>query len=164
MPLREPNEERQRAIEMLIAKASRMERGEILRHRDIAKIAGVPYGTPAYYSICDSFKRRTEKDLHITLIAATSLGYRLLSVDDQIHEAPAMRSKRARVQINKAGRAVRVLLTEDIPLHQKQAATLQLDGIRGVHRNLLAHSMALKAATAGENAAVVPPQFRATAG
>lgn len=71
-----------------------------------------------------------------------------------------MRTQRARVHINKAGRAIRVLFSEDIPIHQKQAATIQLDGIRGVRKTLMAHSMAVKAAAAMDAAPVVPPQFR----
>lgn len=160
MQLRRPNEKKQKAIELLIEHSLRMDRGEVLKHKDIARIADVKYKSAFYYSICDAFKKRMEADRHITLIVVAGVGYRLLPVSDQIHEAPAMRTKRARVQLNKGIKSVRVLMGEDLPIHQKQAATVQLDAARLARRGLLAHSMAIKAATAAPSEVVVPPQFR----
>lgn len=160
MQLRRPNEKKQKAVESLIEHSARMDRGEVLKHKDIARIADVRYKSAFYYSVCDSFKRRMEADRHITLIVVAGVGYRLLPVSDQIHEAPAMRTKRARVQLNKGIKSVRVLMGEDLPIHQKQAATVQLDAARLARRSLLAHSMAVKAAVAAQANPVVPPQFR----
>ena len=160
MPLCRENEKKQDAIELLMEHSSRMDRGEVLKHKDIARIADVKYKSPFYYDICDSLKGRMERDRHITLIVMRGIGYRLLPVSDQIHEPPAMRTKRARVQINKGIRSVQVLMNEDLPIHQKQAATIQLDAAKLARRNLLSHSMAVKAAAAVRADAVVPPQFR----
>jgi len=153
------NDDKQKMLEALLNRCTKLERGEVLTHEEIARTIKVRHGTPEYYSVCDSLKKRVQREMGIALWAVNREGYQLLTCEDQIHQVPVRRTARAGRQINKAYSAVKATPDAELNDHQRQGKSIQLESIRVAKRTLRAQLQAQAVAGNPAPTSPRPPQF-----
>jgi hypothetical protein len=103
-----------------------LNRGDILHHEVTQRILGVPPNHERWKYCIARLKGRVLRKLGITLWSEYGVGYRLLTVDDQL-EAPRWRKRRMLRQAVKARDDAKLLPREGLTLHQRRRRILEVN-------------------------------------
>lgn len=125
----EANEALTRYVEALFGAAAKLERGDFLTHETITKILEVPPHQGHWQHCIERLKARMELEREISLLSEKGLGYRLLTIDEQLTKLPMLRMKRAKKQLKKAKASVEALADESLSVHQRHVKAGQLEAM-----------------------------------
>jgi hypothetical protein len=122
----EKDERIEAMTEALYGLTANLNRGDILTHEMIRPVLGCEPNEYPWQLCVDKVRARLEKEREIATWPEKTVGYRLLTVDEQIADLPRWRTRRAIRQQRKARRS---------------AATLSVKGLSHHQRLVLAHTL-----------------------
>ena len=126
----ERNEVITEMVDRLYRECSRLDRGDYLTHDIIRAIVGVePHETP-WPTVMKRLRRRLERERGIATWPEPTVGYKLLTCQEQIEMLPAKRAARADRQYRRAVRSVAACPINKLSLHQRRLQAAQLETMR----------------------------------
>ena len=95
------------------------ERGDIVPHAVIAPAIIADAGTSFYYYIIGRVRKVVRRDRGLELFPEPGVGYKVVTVQEQLVNVPEHRYRRAKKQINRAGQAIDAIPDADMTDHQR---------------------------------------------
>lgn len=121
----ELREDIQRQIDAVYEITEGLQRGDVLTHADIGSVLGLSPHEGSWGHIVGRVRRRLERERGIATWPETTVGYKLLTTDEQL-KVLAWRARKANRQYRRAYRSVESLPEKDLTFHQRKARVLQL--------------------------------------
>ena len=132
----EQDENIQRLIEAVYDLTVNLDRGDILTHEAIMAIVGLQPHEGSWGYIVKRARRRLEDVRGISTWEERTVGYRLLTVREQLQDLPRWRGRRMRRQNAMRLRAVMAIPEARLTLNQRKAKAVQIHIIKDSQRTL----------------------------
>jgi hypothetical protein len=137
----EPTERILTMVDELYTLTVPLNRGDILPHEAISRVCGVDPHARHYQWCLRKLARRLQAERGIAIWNEPKIGYRLLTVADQLNIPSRKRILKAKRQINKLEREVTCLAvcppTEGLTLHQQIVLGHRIEQAQTMKRELL---------------------------
>ena len=105
-------------------------RGEVVPHDEIEAILGITRHTGRWKTILDRVRARLQREDGIATWPEVGVGYKLLTVREQIEELPGWRLARAARQSRRGLRSVAAIPNTDLTQHQRRVRQAHVDAMR----------------------------------
>lgn len=119
-------------------------RGEIMTHGEVAKILKMRPRTGSWEHVMKKVRRRMEAEVGITVHAEYNVGYRLLTVDEQIREPIRGAGRAARIMRRSVASSDRVP-DQDMDMSQRRLRAMISDAGREAEERIRADRRMLAA-------------------
>lgn len=119
-------------VEQLLEQLKPLGRGDTIGHNTIAKLLNVGPHEGHWQTVIAKVKRRLEDERGITLWSEREVGYRLLTIQEQLTFAAKARLRRARRQIRKGLRHVSAVSDVGLSPHQRRLKAAQIELLKNV--------------------------------
>lgn len=135
--------------EEVFRSASGLERGDVLPLEDIERHSGFIRYTGSWSSIVKRLKRLFLRRRRIALWPEIGIGYRLTRIEEQLHDVPRKRERRARRQVAQAAREVGALPARELSAQEAQYRMMKLRQLREEENRLRRASALTRRLTEG---------------
>lgn len=114
--------------------AKDLERGDILHLEDIERIVGCERYEGQWGGIVRKVRLRIRDERGIATRSVVTVGYKLLTKEEQVTVCPQDRQRRASRQITRGIQEVAALDASELNVHQAQRRSMALDAMRRERR------------------------------
>jgi hypothetical protein len=125
-----------RMVERLWERVGSLRRGDTLLHAVVEDVLGVPPHTGHWPQCMKRLRRRLEHELGIAMWPVVGIGYKLLTVGEQLNMLPRERLRRAARQERRARRSVEAIPADQLTPHQRRAQVAQCHALRAAATEL----------------------------
>jgi hypothetical protein len=105
-------------------------RGDVVPHYQIRAILGVEPHEGRWDHVVNRVRARVQDERGIATWPETTVGYRLLTANEQVEDLPRWRLKKAARQACKARRSVEALPDANLSDHQRRVKRAQIEALR----------------------------------
>jgi hypothetical protein len=136
-------------VDALYSVAADLNRGDILTHEMIRPILGCGPNEEHWQHCVDRVRARLERDREIATWPEKTVGYRFLTVDEQIADLPRWRMRKAARQGRRARRSAATISVKGLSHHQRIVLAHTLDMLQrsqaALRREMRDHGAAIRA-------------------
>jgi hypothetical protein len=123
-------------IEAVYALTSDLGRGQILLHSEIEAVLNTPPHTGRWGHVVRKVRKRLEEERGIATWPDRLVGYRLCSVEEQLHDLPRRRLRRALRQSKRGRLSADAIPGKSLSAAQKRSRIFVVDQTREMERAL----------------------------
>lgn len=107
-------------IDAIAAAASGLNRGDILLYSVMTKNSGLSQGDDKWGSLVTKVKKRILKDRGIVLVAEHNVGYRFLTVEEQLRDNAKNRGMRGQRQFWRGSKETKAVPDSELTVKQRE--------------------------------------------
>lgn len=107
------------ALDAVMAATAEIRRGEVIEYETIEELSGIERYGRGWNTLVKKLKKRFEAERRITLWHVTNVGYKLVTVSEQLHDCPLARSRRAARQLSLGLGHMESLPVEELNDHEQ---------------------------------------------
>lgn len=124
------DEDIQSAIATLYGRIADLERGDVLAHAVVREVVGCRPHEGSYDHVVKMVRQRLEKERGIATWPVTDVGYRLLTVDEQLTMLPRKRLRKSLRQVQRAKHSVQRLPDKGLSLHDRRRKAFDMEFLK----------------------------------
>lgn len=106
------------------------DRGDVVTHEAIGAILGLGPHEGRWDHVVNRVRGRVQRERGIATWPEPTVGYRLLTVKEQVEDLPRWRLKRAARQARRAKRSIEALPDAGLSMHQRRVKEAQIEALK----------------------------------
>ena len=132
--LKPTNQELKSAVERVFDAISTAKRGDLIEHDTIAHLSGIAWHAENWGALIQKLNKRMERERGVSLVNDFANGYRLATIEEQLHAIPIKRQRKAIKQYTKALHTLRSTPKNKLTAHQSNVLAMRTASIKESRR------------------------------